>query len=311
MPQNTEKVAYQSVGADEDGQRLDNWLLARLKGVPRSHVYRIIRSGEVRINKGRAKAASRVASGDLIRLPPIRSEQRAARPASAGLQSHLAAAVLYRDADVMVLNKPAGLAVHAGSGVGSGLIDAARELWGEDWQLAHRLDRETSGCLLLARRRERLRDFQQALADGQVCKQYQAIVHGPWPAQLTELRSQLARSATVEGERRVREDSRGKLAVTQVVVARSWENASSLSLRIETGRTHQIRAQTAAQGHPIIGDVKYGRRALDQSLALPAGTGLCLHAEKLELSLGGRLIQAKAPPPPGFLAVLSQLQGSA
>ena len=310
MPQNSVKVSYAEVTPDEAGQRLDNWLLARLRGVPRSHVYRIIRSGEVRVNKGRAKALQRLRAGDSVRIPPVRSEPRPPVATSQEQAARLNGAVLYRDHDLLVLNKPPGWAVHGGSGLNGGLIDAVRSLWGEDWQLAHRLDRDTSGCLLLCRRREVLRAFQQALAEDRVEKRYSAIVHGQWPRGLTRLDSPLARSGRIGGERRVQEDAGGKQAVTEVAVARQWPLACLLDLRIRTGRTHQIRVQTAAADHPVVGDDKYGRRALDAGLGLPRAPRLCLHARALRLEWAGSPIDAEAPPPPAFEAVLTALDKS-
>ena len=308
MPQNIAKVSYLSVAANECGQRLDNWLLARLKGVPKSHVYRIIRSGEVRVNKGRAKPSSRVSEGDSVRVPPIRLERQGPdAPVPEGMLAVLAQTVLYRDEDILVLNKPAGMAVHAGSGVRFGLIDAARALWGERWQLVHRLDRETSGCLLLVARRELQHEFQRAHDADQIGKHYQALVHGRWPEQARCLESRLGKYRDASGERRVGsgDDAPNKVAVTHVDKIEWLRNTSVLDIRIETGRMHQIRVQTADAGHPIVGDGKYGRRELDSVLELPSRPQLCLHARGLKLELDGRLLDVHAPMPEPFRAVIA------
>ncbi len=308
MPQNIAKVTYLSVGANESGQRLDNWLLARLKGVPKSHIYRIIRSGEVRVNKGRAKPSSRLCEGDDVRVPPIRLDRQGPdAPVPEGMTATLAQAVLYRDDDILVLNKPVGMAVHAGSGVRFGLIDAARALWGERWQLVHRLDRETSGCLLLVARRELQHEFQRAHDADEIGKHYQALVHGRWPEQARFLESRLGKYRDASGERRVGagDDALNKVALTHVDQIEWLRNTSVLDIRIETGRMHQIRVQTADAGHPIVGDGKYGRRELDSALELPSRPQLCLHARGLKLVLDGRVLDVQAPMPEPFRAVIA------
>ncbi len=312
MPQIFAQVSYFDVSQDEAGQRLDNWLLGRLKGAPRSLVYRIIRSGEVRVNKGRAKPAQRLAAGDAIRVPPVRlADAAAAPPLPAALLARIDQAVLYRDADLLVLNKPAGLAVHGGSGVAFGLIDVVRELWGEDWQLVHRLDRETSGCILLVRRRELQREFQERLAANEVGKHYLALVHGSWPENKDRVESRLKRSPSGQGERRVRSAEDGQRAVSHFRLCRRLAGASLMEVALETGRTHQIRVQSAELGHPLVGDAKYGRRALDAGLELVKAPGLCLHAARLVVSLDGRELAVQAPLPEAFEAIVNSLEPAA
>ena len=311
MPQNDVQVSYFDVAPDEQGQRLDNWLLARLKGVPRSHVYRIIRSGEVRVNKGRAKPPQRLNTGDVIRVPPIRRDEDQGPPrVPDALKAQLAGAVLYRDDDILVLNKPAGLAVHGGSGLGFGLIDVVRALWGLDWLLVHRLDRETTGCLLLVRRRELQREFQEQLQADAVVKEYLALVHGRWDPDRGRIESHLDKAQDASGERRVRAraEAAGKQAVSHFRIERQLSQASLLAVRIETGRTHQIRVQVSEAGHPILGDGKYGRRQLDQALGLTLKLPLCLHARALSLKLGGSDLAVNAPLPDAFSAVLKSLE---
>lgn len=307
VPQKKPEVTYLHVAADENGQRLDNWLMARLKGVPRSRVYRIIRSGEVRVNKGRAKPASRLATDDSVRIPPVHQRETPQGEIPPRMLGQLRQTLLYQQEDVLVLNKPAGMAVHSGSGIQAGLIDVARALWGEDWQLVHRLDRETSGCLLLVRKRELQHAFQQAQAAGQIEKHYQAIVHGQWPVHLTRVESELARSTDASGERRVSGTQDGKTAVSHFALDLSLREASLLRVRIETGRTHQIRVQAAEAGCPLIGDHKYGRRERDRALQLPQKPGLCLHAQALRLSLPGHDIDVQCPMPEAMQNVVDAL----
>lgn len=311
MPQIKSEVSFLQVGDDETGQRVDNWLMSRLKDLPRSRIYRIIRSGEVRVNKGRVKPSTRLVQGDIVRLPPVMQSERDDSAPPAGFIAQLEATELYRDDDVLVINKPAGMAVHSGSGVRHGLIDAARVLWGEDWQLVHRLDRETSGCLLLLRKRELQHAFQQAHAEGEIEKHYQAIVHGIWPAYLSRVESDLAQGQDSSGERRIHgttdESSKSKRAISHFALQQSLCGASLLNVRIETGRTHQIRVQAAEAGHPLIGDDKYGRRERDKALKLPVKPRLCLHAQALKLELPGRFVDVSAPMPAAMQAVLEAL----
>ncbi|MGJ8671028.1 MAG: RluA family pseudouridine synthase [Oceanococcus sp.] len=308
MPQKKPEVSYLKIGPDENGQRLDNWLMARLKGVPRSLVYRIIRSGEVRINKGRVKASTRVATGDSVRIPPVTQREQVAGEIPQRMLVELRPCLLYQHEDILLLNKPAGMAVHSGSGIQTGLIDVARELWGQEWQLVHRLDRETSGCLLLVRRRELQHAFQNEQAERRIAKHYQAVVHGQWPAKLQRIESELARASDDSGERRVASGEGGKLAVSYFDLDLSLRDASLLNIRIETGRTHQIRVQAAEAGHPLVGDGKYGRREFDRGLKLPQRPSLCLHARSLRLSLPGHDIDVSCPMPASMQAVVDALQ---
>ncbi len=281
--------------------------MARLKGLPRSRVYRIIRSGEVRINKGRAKPSTRLNAADTVRIPPVHLRESEPGEVPGRMLQQLRDALLYQQGDVLVLNKPAGMAVHSGSGIQTGLIDVARQLWGEDWQLVHRLDRETSGCLLLVRRRELQHAFQQAQEQRSIEKSYQALVHGQWPMGLQTVHSALERVTDSSGERRVASGEQGKQAVSHFELELSLRQASLLNVRIETGRTHQIRVQAAEAGHPLLGDDKYGRRELDKALGLPARPPLCLHAQALRLQLADYAIDVSCPAPERMQAVVQQL----
>ncbi len=260
-------VAVRLVTVDDEyvGQRLDNFLLRHLKGVPKTHVYRIIRSGEVRVNKGRAAADSRLNAGDEIRIPPVHlPETAAAVPVPAR-----AFPVLLEDDVLLVINKPAGVAVHGGSGVSSGVIEQLRKARPDlpHLELVHRLDRETSGVLILAKRRSALRALQAQFRDRTTQKTYLAVVQGDWPQAVRRIekplkRYLLASNGPGEGERRVKVASMGDLdaqyALSLVHVRARHAGSSLLEVTIKTGRTHQIRVHLASCGHPIVGDDKYG-----------------------------------------------------
>lgn len=283
---------------DEAGQRLDNFLLAIMKGVPRSRVYRMLRRGEVRVNGGRARPTYRVCRGDAVRVPP----HRAPAPDSPADVPHRLAAVLrdrvvYEDRDMVVLDKPSGLAAHGGSGVSFGVIEILRRQDpGTRYELAHRLDRDTSGCLAVAKRRSALTALHAAFRDGTVRKRYDLVVSGRWPTTRRTVRDALERYRLPNGERRVRVAPGGDPARTDfAVVARrddeSTDPATWLAATPRTGRTHQIRVHAAAAGHPIWGDDKY---------APNSGGRLMLHATELTLPIADRVVRAAAPLPGEF-----------
>ena len=273
-----------TVDADLAGQRLDNFLIRQLKGVPKTHVYRIIRSGEVRINKGRAQADTRVQAGDVIRLPPVRTSERAdlkAQAMAAEVARHGAAStvggyapsrefpILYEDDHVLAIDKPAGVAVHGGSGVAFGVIEQLR-MARPDWnflELVHRLDRETSGILLVAKKRVALKNLQEQFRERETDKIYLALVSGVWPANKKVLDASLQKYLLPDGERRVRvvpkdhPDAMRAVTLVKVNTVLSWNGSdfSLLEVTIKTGRTHQIRVHMASVGHPLIGDPVYGR----------------------------------------------------
>jgi 23S rRNA pseudouridine955/2504/2580 synthase len=280
------------------GQRLDNFLLRHLKGVPKTHIYRIIRSGEVRVNKGRAQADTRLANGDVVRLPPVRvSAQPALKQEAVAAAPLRAFEVLFEDEALIALNKPAGVAVHGGSGVSFGVIEQLRMARPQApfLELVHRLDRETSGVLLVAKKRSALHHLQQQFRERHTGKTYLAMVRGAWPARLKVLDKPLHKYLLpaqdgAEGERRVRvvsrDDPDGMPAVTLVKVRTSHADFSLLEVTIKTGRTHQIRVHLASEGYPILGDDKYGDFELNKAL-LRAPVPLkrmFLHAWRLQLS---------------------------
>lgn len=284
------------VAADFAGQRLDNFLMRELKGVPRSMVYRLIRRGEVRINGGRAKPERKLVSGDEVRIPPVRTAPTQDLPApSSKTADTLAQAILYEDRDVLVLDKPAGMAVHGGSGERQGVIEMLRAIRpeGAALELVHRLDKATSGCLLVAKRRPALRMLHGALRDGGVGKHYVALVKGTWPATLQHVKAPLTRNVLRSGERVVRVDDDGKYALTEVNVTAASAVASLLQVRLHTGRTHQIRVHATHAGHPLAGDDKYGDAAFNKQLAALGLKRMFLHANRLEF--GDILVTAPLP----------------
>jgi len=293
------------VDDDGSGQRLDNFLLRRLKGVPKTHVYRLIRSGEVRVNKGRASADTRLQPGDLVRIPPVRISERVAEKSAAMAEQVARAvpardfAVLLEDEHLIVLNKPAGVAVHGGSGVSFGVIEQLRMARpaAKFLELVHRLDRDTSGILLVAKKRSALKNLQDQFRERQTGKTYLAMVRGQWPAKLKVLDKPLHRYLLKgrdgqPGERRVkvvsRDDPDGMPSVTLVKVRVATPAYSLLEVTIKTGRTHQIRVHLASEGFPILGDDKYGdfelNKALTRADAQPGLKRMFLHAWRLQFN---------------------------
>lgn len=278
-----------TVDEDSAGQRLDNFLIRHLKGVPKTHVYRIIRSGEVRVNKGRASADTRVEAGDTVRLPPVRTSEKAQdkldRPAPPREFP-----LLYEDEHVLAIDKPAGVAVHGGSGVSFGVIEQLRQARpaAKFLELVHRLDRDTSGILLVARKRSALTRLQDQFRDRETGKTYLALVQGAWPANNKVIDTPLHKYLLPDGERRVkvvaRDDPDGMRSITLVKVAKKLAGFTLLEVTIKTGRTHQIRVHLASQGHPIAGDDKYGDFELNKALQKQGLRRMFLHAWKLRFA---------------------------
>ncbi len=293
--------------AEDAGQRLDNFLLRHLKGVPRQKVYRIVRKGEVRVNGGRVQAAYRVQVGDRIRIPPLRTAAEVPQRINGNLAQQLAAAVIYEDDDVLVLNKPAGVAVHGGSNVNHGVVETLRvHLANKRLELVHRLDRDTSGCLALAKNRRTLRLLQEEFRSRRVKKIYELYVWGLWPKHLSVVQHKLARYETDWGERRVRVDPLGQSARTDFTVLETCAAASRVQARLHTGRTHQIRVHALASGFPLVGDDKY---ATAETRRKPGFTAprLCLHASRLVLPRDGSQLKLDAPLPDEMTDLWRQL----
>lgn len=315
VPQATPAVTRVRVDEGSEGQRLDNFLLKLLKGVPKTHVYRVIRSGEVRVNKGRAAADTRLEFGDEVRVPPVRVADRTSEPPAPPREFP----VVYEDEQLVAVDKPAGVAVHGGSGVSFGVIEQLRQARPQArfLELVHRLDKETSGLLLVAKRRSALTALQDQFRSRETGKTYAALVPGAWPASRKVIDVPLHKFLTAEGERRVRasDPEQGRRSITLVKVARKFADFTLLDVTIKTGRTHQIRVHLAHEGHPIVGDEKYGDFALNKAMArgeaLPGHRfdRMFLHARRLrfEHPASGETIELEAPLPPDFQALLDVL----
>jgi 23S rRNA pseudouridine955/2504/2580 synthase len=268
------------------GQRLDNFLFKHFNSVPRTRIYRIIRKGEVRVNKKRCKPEYKLQIGDQVRIPPmqIEGEKSAGLQPSASLLKELEQAVIFESEHILILDKPAGLAVHAGSGISYGVIDAMRLIRpDDDIELLHRLDRDTSGCLLFAKHRQSLLVLQSMLRDHSLRKHYCAVVRGYWPENLTEIDLALQKYHLSNGERRMRVDATGKPALSRVESLQSGQLFSVIRVELISGRTHQIRVHCQSQGHEIAGDDKYGNTEFNRAMRQRGIRRLMLHAASLEL----------------------------
>lgn len=276
-----QRASYTEVEPEYAGQRIDNFLLARLKGVPRSHVYRLIRSGQVRVNSGRVRASYRVRTGDRVRLPPVaRRKHPAAQLPEDGLK-WLEERILFEDERLMVLDKPSGMAVHAGTGIDFGCIEALRSLRINHpaLDLVHRLDRGTSGCLLVAKRRSVLKELHRLIRAGKIEKRYLALVSGSWQHGRIKVKERLAVVRRRNGESFTRVDPSGKEAVSDFRVVENYgRRATLLEVQIGTGRMHQIRVHAAHMGHPIAGDERYGDDAFNSALSSRGLRRIFLHA---------------------------------
>jgi 23S rRNA pseudouridine955/2504/2580 synthase len=304
------KVAATSheVEAESAGQRVDNYLTRHLKGVPKSHIYRILRSGEVRVNSRRVAADYRVQEGDRLRLPPVRTA-RPARPPAPG--PRLRASVLHEDDHLLVIDKPSGVAVHGGSGISRGVVEQLRLERPEArfLELAHRLDRETSGVLMLAKRRSALLELHRQLREGRARKYYLVLVKGAWRDGKRSVTAPLHKYVLASGERRVSVSAEGMAAHTVFRLQRAWERCSLLEAELKTGRTHQIRVHLAHLGYPVAGDDKYGDYALNKQLAKQGLKRMFLHACRTVIAhpQTGEPLALEAPLPPDLGAFLGIL----
>ena len=302
-PRKKSSVTTQVVDFEREGQRLDNWLLAQLRSIPRSAVYRLLRRGEVRVNGKRKKADYRVVAGDQIRIPPVDvAERNRAGVLSKSWRDTLDARCLHEDGRFVVIDKPSGWAVHGGSGINQGLIEALRAHTGNrHLELVHRLDRDTSGCVLIAKTRAALRIGHAAFRDKRAKKRYQVLVQGRWPTRGRRVGQALERYVTASGERRVRVAASGKDSLTEFEVLAATPAISRLAAFPVTGRTHQIRVHCLWQGHPVLGDRKYGGDELQARWRQQGVTRLCLHAERLRLyHEGASIVDVRAPVPEDF-----------
>lgn len=295
---------------DDVGQRIDNFLITYLKGVPRSRIYRLLRKGEVRVNKGRIKADYKLARGDQIRVPPIRVADLPP-PATPGdkLLELVRQSIVYEDTDLLAVNKPSGMAVHGGSGINLGLIEVLRHLFqNKRLELVHRIDRDTSGLVLVAKRRPVLAQIQDQFRAGSVDKRYHTLVAGSWPRHSRRVDVPLLKNQLAGGERIVRVNVEGKPSVTEFRILQRYAEATLLEAKLLTGRTHQIRVHTQHTGHPIVGDPKYGDAASNKSMKQYGLTRLFLHAAELRVEHpAGGMLQLSAPLPEELVAVLDKL----
>jgi 23S rRNA pseudouridine955/2504/2580 synthase len=310
-PSTEPRVRLVTIDKNHDGQRIDNFLLSQLRGVPRSWVYRVLRRGEVRVNKGRCKPSQRVHAGDVVRIPPLRLAERPSSEPPAYLLESIEQAVIHESDDLLIVDKPSGMAVHGGSGVSFGVIEALRASRPNAayLELAHRLDRDTSGCLLLAKKRSALVRLQELQRTAKVDKRYLALLagrirKGAWRADLP-----LRKNTLHSGERIVRVDPEGKPAATRFAVQRRFGDATLVRAELETGRTHQIRVHAAANGTPILGDTKYGDEQANTQFRKRGLRRLFLHAAGLAFAWPGvrGRFEIEAPLPVDLSAVLENL----
>lgn len=307
-----------TVDSEQAGLRLDKFLLQEFKQVPKSRVYKALRKGEVRVNKGRAKAEYRLANGDLIRVPPLRQEINTviALPVKPATLALLAERILYENEHFMVLNKPAGMAVHGGSGIQHGIIEAMRELRPElkNLELVHRLDRDTSGCLLLAKKSSTLRQLHTLFRNHKVNKMYLCLCKGRWRGDMHRVKSALLTNQLRSGERVVQVNEQGKASLTIFRVLQRFAEVSLMSAELATGRTHQIRVHANSVKHPLAGDERYGNQAFNQHMKQRYDLRrLFLHAHHLEFisPVDGENFVIEAPLEKDLAMVLSRIKAEA
>jgi len=280
------KVKFVEVGGEDEGQRLDNFLMRHLRKAPKTLIYRIIRKGEVRINKGRAKANTRLNVGDVVRIPPVKVPEKVEVKESdipASELKRIEDNILYEDKDLMVVNKPSGVAVHGGGGIHFGLIEVVRALrpLAKRLELVHRIDRDTSGCLLIAKKASVLKNLHQQMRDDQFDKRYLAIVMGRWPQHKHKIDLPLRKDHLPDGGWHVRVAKDGKSALSYFKVEQHLDGADVVSVKLKTGRTHQIRVHALSQGCPLMGDDRYGDREINKKYRPLGMKRLALHAQFL------------------------------
>lgn len=313
-----DRVTYVEIGEDAAGQRLDNYLVRVAKGVPKSHIYRVVRQGEVRVNCKRAKAELKLETGDVLRIPPMRVSQRPVTQAPAAPFAEGAIPVLYEDRHLLVVNKPAGIAAHGGSGISYGLIERLRATHPDEpmLELCHRLDKETSGAIVIAKTRKALVRMHDLMKAGGVEKHYFTLVKGDWVNERQHVRLPLERYLLASGERRVRVSAEGMKAHSIFTQLERFGAVTFLDVELKTGRTHQIRVHACASGHPLVGDDKYGdfefNKAVAQgTLGMPFKR-MFLHAARLafEHPVSGEALDIRAPLPPECEGLLAALRRS-
>ncbi|QCU89882.1 RluA family pseudouridine synthase [Thiomicrorhabdus sediminis] len=308
------KVQWVEVGEEDAGQRLDNFLMRQLRKAPKSLIYRIIRKGEVRINKGRAQVSTRLQNGDVVRIPPVKVPPKVEIADSQIPQSELKrieANIIYEDKDLLVVNKPSGVAVHGGGGILFGLIEVLRALrpLAKRLELVHRIDRDTSGCLLVAKKASVLKHLHQQMRDNQFDKRYLAIVTNHWPQGVKKVDLPLRKDHLPDGGWHVKVAQNGKRAVSFFKVEKRLKDADLVSVKLQTGRTHQIRVHALSQGCALLGDDKYGNRDINKKYRPLGMKRLALHAQFLGFThpVSGEKMLFEAPLWPDFNKIIKAL----
>jgi len=276
-------VKYIETTSEDVGQRVDNFLMRHYRSVPKTLIYRIIRKGEVRVNKGRVKQNTRLSEGDMVRVPPIRMPEKTIGDIPAGQIQRIENHILFEDHDLMVINKPSGVAVHGGSGISFGLIEILRAMrpLAKRIELVHRLDKDTSGCILIAKKAMVLRDLHAQIREDKMIKEYLTLLSNHWPKSKHKIDLPLLKNTLQSGERVVKVDPTGKQSISFFKVADSYLNADLVTVRLKTGRTHQIRVHALSQGCPIVGDDKYGDKTVNKNFKKYGIKRLALHAQFL------------------------------
>ena len=307
-----QQVRFVTIEPDLEGQRIDNYLRTQLKGVPKSMIYRILRKGEVRVNKGRVKPEYKLQADDVIRIPPVRiSEPKDTPNPKLDKVAELEHCILFEDDRILVINKPSGTAVHGGSGLNFGLIEGLRALRpdAQFMELVHRLDRDTSGCIIIAKKRSALRHLHAQLRDGQMDKRYQALVAGQWPENRFKVKAPLLKNVLQSGERLVSVNENGKPSETRYRILTRYEDATLVEASPITGRTHQIRVHCLHAGHPIACDPKYGDEQFDDTMRSRDLKRLFLHAASIQFIHpgSGETVRFQAPLDEQLTRALKQL----
>ena len=305
MEDNFHPVSSYIVTSEYQGVRLDNCLIARLKGLPRTKIYTIIRKGEVRVNSSRSAPSLKLKIGDLIRIPPYRTSTIEKVFTSNSLKEKIINSIISAEKEFIIMNKPVGIACHGGSGISSGVIEIIRDVDPKykDAQLAHRIDRDTSGCLVIALKKSFLRKLHQEIRNKQVDKYYDLVVFGSWPEELKYVNKPISKSKSKTGEREAIIDSGGKESLTEFHIIQSNNNYSLLKAKIITGRMHQIRAHTQFEGYPIVGDKKYGDEILNERARKKGLNRMLLHANSIKFKNLG--IECSTDTPKIFNSILS------
>ncbi len=305
----TPKVRLIEITEDNAGQRLDNYLITLLKGVPKTRIYRIIRKGEVRVNKGRVDIKYRLKEHDVVRVPPVRvSEREADIKIQPSLKYSLEQNILYEDEGFILLNKPSGFAVHGGSGISSGVIEALRVLRSDQrfLELVHRIDKDTSGCLLIAKKRTMLKALHELFKGDGVQKSYLALLSGQWQRKKQWVDAPLLKNTRQGGERMVVVSQNGKQSETLFIRLQKYSDCTLVKAEPKTGRTHQIRVHAAWLGHPLVGDDRYGNTEINKQMKKKGYKRLFLHAHQLRFKhpVSGKMMEFTAPLPAELQALL-------